>query len=89
LLRITNVSREKAGESTSAKDERIIMLHTFTIILLYSQLKPVFAKTIIIQYEERKISSYHKVLAQILFIFILIPTLKLNKHLLNNGEDCY
>jgi len=43
LLRITNVSREKAGESTSAKDERIIMLYTYTIILLYIQLKPVFA----------------------------------------------
>jgi len=47
LLRITNVSREKAGESTSAKDERIIMLHTYTIILLYSQLKPVFAKQLL------------------------------------------
>lgn len=32
LLRITYISGEKAGESTSAKDERIIMLHT---ILLY------------------------------------------------------
>lgn len=70
LLRITNVSREKAGESTSAKDERIIMLHTYTIILLYS-LQPVktsFCNTIISQYEEHKISSYHIVLAQIYFI---------------------
>lgn len=28
LLRITYISDEKAGESTSTKDERIIMLHT-------------------------------------------------------------
>jgi len=71
LLRIANVSREKAGESTSAKDERIIV----TYIYNNSTLQPVktsFCKTIIRQYEEYKISSYYKVLAHIFyFIWVL------------------
>lgn len=45
--------RWKTGESTSAKDERIIMLHT---MLFYSQLKPVLAKPLL--YEEYKMNSY-------------------------------
>lgn len=53
LLRITYISGEKAGESTSAKDERIIMLHT---MLLYSRLKPVLVKPLL--YEEYNMNSY-------------------------------
>lgn len=51
---ITYVSGEKAGESTSGKDEeRIIMLHT---MLFYSQLKPVLAIPLLCK--EYKMSFY-------------------------------